>query len=96
MYVSIDTDMHLLMSSLAWLKVSPTTMNGNEQSHRNVNRDGVGLTLLASVMRGMQYDKRAYHGIEGLTTTGVHMRDEIATHHIQKRRTIDCQSTCLL
>ncbi|KAG2364933.1 hypothetical protein BDR07DRAFT_1400262 [Suillus spraguei] len=36
-------------------KASPTTTNGNEQAHRNINRDGVGLTLLG-IMRGFHYD----------------------------------------
>ncbi|KAF8573655.1 hypothetical protein K439DRAFT_1374742 [Ramaria rubella] len=37
-------------------KVSPSTSNGNEQAHRSINRDGVKLTMLAGIMRGMQYD----------------------------------------
>ena len=69
-------------------KTSPATTNGNEQAHRNVNRDGIGLTLLVGVMRGMHFDKRAYQGIEDTFQTGVRMRDEIATHHTRKKRTI--------
>ena len=38
-------------------RAAPATTNGNEQAHRNINRDGVGLTLLAGVMQGMQCDK---------------------------------------
>ncbi|KAG1814626.1 uncharacterized protein BJ212DRAFT_1242882, partial [Suillus subaureus] len=37
-------------------KALPTTTNSNEQAHRNVNRDGVGLTLLGGIMRGFHYD----------------------------------------
>ncbi|KAF8187531.1 hypothetical protein BJ912DRAFT_926768 [Pholiota molesta] len=40
-------------------KASPSTTNGNEQSHRNINRDGVNLTILGGIMLGMQYDFRA-------------------------------------
>ena len=69
-------------------KASPATTNGNEQAHRNVNRDGIGLTLLAGVMRGMYYDERAYRGIGDMFETGVQTRDEIATHHNRKMRTI--------
>lgn len=31
-------------------KALPVTTNGSKQAHRNVNRDGIGLTLLAGVM----------------------------------------------
>ncbi|KAF8584867.1 hypothetical protein K439DRAFT_1250653, partial [Ramaria rubella] len=40
-------------------KASPSTSNGNDQSHCNVNHDGMKLTMLAGIMRGMQYDYRA-------------------------------------
>ncbi|KAG2742423.1 hypothetical protein P692DRAFT_20821992 [Suillus brevipes Sb2] len=33
-------------------RACPTTTNGNEQAHRNINRDGVHLTLLRGIMRG--------------------------------------------
>jgi hypothetical protein len=45
-------------------KASPSTSNWNEQAHRNVNRDGTRLTLLAAIMRGMQYDERALASIK--------------------------------
>ncbi|KAF7333761.1 hypothetical protein MVEN_02332800 [Mycena venus] len=32
-------------------KSAPSTMNGNEQAHRNINRDGVNLTMLGAIMR---------------------------------------------
>ncbi|TFK38321.1 hypothetical protein BDQ12DRAFT_588888, partial [Crucibulum laeve] len=34
----------------------PSTTNGNEQSHRNVNHDGINLTMQGGIMCGMQYD----------------------------------------
>ena len=69
-------------------KAVPATTNGNEQVHRNVNRDGVGLTLLAGVMRGMHYDRRAFHGLQTIAESGVHVRDVISTHHSRKMRAI--------
>ena len=69
-------------------KASPSTTNGNEQSHRNVNRDGVGLTVLAGVMRGLHYDKRAFDGVEGIIATGILTRDDIATHHSREVRSV--------
>ncbi|KAJ6616744.1 hypothetical protein B0H10DRAFT_1635502, partial [Mycena sp. CBHHK59/15] len=40
-------------------KSAPSTTNGNQQAHRNINRDGVNLTMLGGIMRGVQYDARA-------------------------------------
>ncbi|KAG1838596.1 hypothetical protein DFJ58DRAFT_668265, partial [Suillus subalutaceus] len=34
----------------------PSTTNGNEQAHHNVNRDGVNLTLLGGSVRGRAFD----------------------------------------
>ncbi|KAJ7817391.1 hypothetical protein B0H14DRAFT_2374051 [Mycena olivaceomarginata] len=62
-------------------KASPSSTNGNEQSHRNVNRDGVNLTLLAGIMRGMQYDARSSHGI--------YHRDQISTHFRRAQRSVN-------
>jgi hypothetical protein len=31
-------------------KSAPSTTNGNEQAHRNINRDGVNLTMLGGIM----------------------------------------------
>ncbi|KAG1717601.1 uncharacterized protein EDB91DRAFT_1031249, partial [Suillus paluster] len=35
---------------------TPTTTNGNEQSHCNAYCEGIHLTLLAGLMKGMKYD----------------------------------------
>ncbi|KAF8180705.1 hypothetical protein K438DRAFT_2021287 [Mycena galopus ATCC 62051] len=45
-------------------KAAPSTSNGNEQAHRNINRDGVNLTMLGGIMRGMQYDARAMDALQ--------------------------------
>ncbi|KAF8576151.1 hypothetical protein K439DRAFT_1623060 [Ramaria rubella] len=69
-------------------KASPSTSNGNEQSHHNVNRDGTKLTMLAGIMRGMQYDSRAMRGLEVLQKHGIHTRDQHATHFQRAARTV--------
>ncbi|KAG2138049.1 uncharacterized protein EDB93DRAFT_1106420 [Suillus bovinus] len=40
-------------------KASPTTIDDNEKARRNINCDGLGLTLLGGIMRGFHYDKNA-------------------------------------
>ncbi|KAG1735667.1 uncharacterized protein EDB91DRAFT_1030803, partial [Suillus paluster] len=37
-------------------RASPAMTNGNKQAHHNAYREGVHLTLLAGVMKGMRYD----------------------------------------
>ncbi|KAF8582115.1 hypothetical protein K439DRAFT_1511977 [Ramaria rubella] len=61
-------------------KASPSTSNGNEQAHRSINRDGVKLTMLAGIMRGMQYDSRVLSGLELLRMYGISTRDQLQTH----------------
>ncbi|KIK71783.1 hypothetical protein PAXRUDRAFT_181888, partial [Paxillus rubicundulus Ve08.2h10] len=61
-------------------KASPSTTNGNEQAHRNINRDGIGLTLLAGIMQGYQYDSRMMSGMDLLATYGISHRDTASTH----------------
>lgn len=73
-----DTSLH--MESLAihheWKK----------QAHRNVNWDGINLTLLAGIMCGYQYDVRAMSSIDLHITHGIVNRDREATHmHCAKR-----------
>ncbi|KAG0704065.1 hypothetical protein DFH29DRAFT_997951 [Suillus ampliporus] len=70
-------------------KASPSTMNGNEQAHRNVNRDGINLTLLAGIMRGYQYDVRAMSSIDLHITHGINTRDREATHVHRAKRAVD-------
>ncbi|KAF8955028.1 hypothetical protein BDZ97DRAFT_1634183, partial [Flammula alnicola] len=56
-----------------WL-ASPPTTNGNEQGHRNIMRDGIGLTLLGGIMRGLQHDFRIMVGLLLQQTFGIHSR----------------------
>ncbi|KAF8587793.1 hypothetical protein K439DRAFT_1544859 [Ramaria rubella] len=55
---------------------APSTSNGNEQAHRNINRDGTGLTLLATIMHGLQYDVRAVRSVGLMREAGIHQRDQ--------------------
>ncbi|KAF8576627.1 hypothetical protein K439DRAFT_1655220 [Ramaria rubella] len=69
-------------------KASPSTSNGNEQAHRNINQDGMKLAVLAGVMRGMQYDSRAMCGLKVLHKHGIHTQDQHATHFRQAARIV--------
>ncbi|KAF8833986.1 hypothetical protein BDN67DRAFT_915867, partial [Paxillus ammoniavirescens] len=61
-------------------KASPSTTNGNEQSHRNANRDGIGLTLLAGIMRGQQCNIRVLSSIDLHISHGINTRDTASTY----------------
>ncbi|KAL4080631.1 hypothetical protein J3A83DRAFT_4076544, partial [Scleroderma citrinum] len=37
-------------------KACPTTTNGNEQSHHNINHNGTSLTILGGIMHTQDYD----------------------------------------
>ncbi|KAJ7631405.1 hypothetical protein DFH06DRAFT_1439242 [Mycena polygramma] len=67
-------------------KSAPSTTNGNEQAHRNINRDGVNLTMLGAIMRGMQYDARAMGALELHSSQGIYARDQTATHFRRLQR----------
>ncbi|KAF8516406.1 hypothetical protein BU17DRAFT_67419 [Hysterangium stoloniferum] len=69
-------------------KASPLTSNGNEQAHRNINRDGIKLTMLAGIMRGMQFDSRCMASLNILCKYGINMRDQQATHFRRAARAI--------
>lgn len=65
---------------LAIWKGTTLSTNSAEQQHRNIYRDGVNLTMLAGIIRGMQYDWRAIASIDIYRTTGIHHRDQPATY----------------
>ncbi|KAF8479881.1 hypothetical protein JB92DRAFT_2767137, partial [Gautieria morchelliformis] len=71
---------------LAIWQASPSTSNGNEQAHRNVNRDGTHLTLLAAIMCGLQYDEHAVAALQLMDTVGIHPRDQLPTEYCQAGR----------
>ncbi|KAK7001996.1 hypothetical protein R3P38DRAFT_3608943 [Favolaschia claudopus] len=70
-------------------KSAPSTTNGNEQAHRNINRDGVNLTILGGIMRGMQYDARAMEALQLHSTQGIYIRDQTATHFRRLQRSLN-------
>ncbi|KAJ7857577.1 hypothetical protein B0H13DRAFT_1640899 [Mycena leptocephala] len=70
-------------------KSAPSTTNGNEQAHRNINRDGVNLTMLGGIMRGMQYDARAMEALELHSSQGIYSRDQTATHFRRLQRSLN-------
>ncbi|KAG2354980.1 hypothetical protein BDR07DRAFT_1493811 [Suillus spraguei] len=61
-------------------KASPTTTNGNEQAHRNINRDGVGLVLLGEIMRGFHYDTNICASLDLFDPFGINSTDHLSTH----------------
>lgn len=69
-------------------RACPTTTNGNEQAHRNINRDGIGLTLLAGIMQGKDYDGRTFSSIEIHKLYGINTRDNASTHNFRALRSV--------
>ena len=61
-------------------KACPSTTNRNEQAHRNVNRDGTSLTLLAGIMHGQQHNMRMVSGVNLHISHGINPRDAVSTH----------------
>lgn len=77
---------------LALWKASPSTTNGNEQAHRNAYREGIHLTLLAGIMKGMKFDQGATSSMDVHATFGVSTRDQEATQVYRATRCIVRQS----
>lgn len=69
-------------------KASPTTTNGNEQAHRNINRDGVGLTLLGGIMRGFHYDENISTSLDLFDAFGINSSDRLSTHAYRAKRAL--------
>jgi len=62
----------------------PSTSNGNEQAHRNINRDGIQHTLLAAIMRGLQLDTRAIASFTLYRDQGIFQCDTQPTYAKQQ------------
>jgi len=77
-------------------KASPNTTNGNEQSHRNIYRDGTKLTLLAGCLRGKQYDYRHLVSKRLLDEHDIHTRDRLPTYYGRARRAIVRSGMCII
>ncbi|KIK75200.1 hypothetical protein PAXRUDRAFT_173493 [Paxillus rubicundulus Ve08.2h10] len=61
-------------------KASPSTTNGNEQAHHNVNCDGMGLTLLAGIMHGYQYNLCTMSSMDLHQMYGIGHQDAASMH----------------
>lgn len=73
-------------------KAAPSTSNGNEQAHRNINRDGTKLTMLAGIMRGLQFDSRAMANLDFWIAESIQSRDKLATHFYRSARGVRVKS----
>ena len=69
-------------------KASPTTTNGNEQSHRNIYHDGIKMSLVPGAMRSFQFDYRAMVTLEIFEEYGIHPRDRLPTYYLRAARAI--------
>ncbi|KAJ7159144.1 hypothetical protein C8R43DRAFT_882333 [Mycena crocata] len=74
-------------------KSTPDSSNRNEQAHRNINRDGVNLTMLGGIMRGMQYDARAMGALDLHSSQDIYVRDQTATHFRRLQRSLNQHGT---
>ena len=68
-----------LMPPEVW-KASPTTTNGNEQAHRNINHNGVSLTLLGGVMHGQDDNAWVNKNINVHSLYGIQTCGKVSTH----------------
>ena len=69
-------------------KACPSMTNGNEQAHQNAYQEGINLTLLAGIMKGMKYDQTVMASIDTHSTFGINTHDAQATHAFQAARTV--------
>ncbi|KAF8981822.1 hypothetical protein BDQ17DRAFT_1262674, partial [Cyathus striatus] len=70
---------------------SPLSTNGNEQSHQDINHNGINLTMLGGIMHGMQYDFCIHSSIALLLTQGINMCDQLSTEFHHPQRSVTCQ-----
>lgn len=76
-----------LIPETIW-RACPSTTNGNEQAHRNANRDGVNLTLLGGMMHSRDFDDRAARSMDIHASLGISTHDQNATHTHRATRSI--------
>lgn len=77
---------------IAIWKASPMTTNGNEQAHRNINQDGINLTLLAGIMHGYEYDVHATSSIDLHIIHRINTCNNESTHLHRAKCTVSQQS----
>ena len=68
-----------LMPLSIW-KAAPSTSNGNEQAHCNINRDGVKLSIVAGIMAGHKHNAWAMASLDLSEALGINTNDQVATH----------------
>lgn len=73
-------------------KAAPPTSNGNKQAHRNINRDGIKLTMLAGIMHSLQFDSRAMGTLQFWIKECIPPRDQLSTHFRRSARAIYVKS----
>ncbi|KIJ50328.1 hypothetical protein M422DRAFT_245581 [Sphaerobolus stellatus SS14] len=61
-------------------KAAPSTSNGNEQAHRNINRDGTKLSVVAALQFGQGVDYRQLESIDLLISHGISHREQVQTY----------------
>ncbi|KIJ41597.1 hypothetical protein M422DRAFT_255518 [Sphaerobolus stellatus SS14] len=61
-------------------KAAPSTSNGNEQAHRNINRDGTKLSVVAALQFGQGVDYHQLESIDLLISHGISHRDQVQTY----------------
>ncbi|KIJ26888.1 hypothetical protein M422DRAFT_271984 [Sphaerobolus stellatus SS14] len=69
-------------------EAAPSTSNGDEQAHRNINREGTKLAIVAGILFGQGVDFRQLEGIGMLLTHGITHRDQPQTYFRRSGRTI--------
>lgn len=74
------------VEKIDWM-ASPRTTNGNEQSHRDIYRDGINLTVLSGIKTGEEYDRRAAVTYSLPTSQQIERRDRVQSHSFRTERT---------
>ncbi|KIJ38133.1 hypothetical protein M422DRAFT_259286 [Sphaerobolus stellatus SS14] len=69
-------------------KASPNMTNGNEQSHRNIYRDGIRMSLVPGAMRSFQFDSRSMVTLELFQEHGIYPQDRLPTYHLRASRAV--------
>ncbi|KAJ8583007.1 hypothetical protein M405DRAFT_867360 [Rhizopogon salebrosus TDB-379] len=68
-------------------RASPSTTNGNEQAHRNINRDGVSLTLLGGSCEDFT-NENLTASLDIFDAFGINSSDRLSTHAHRAKRAL--------
>lgn len=69
-------------------KAGRSNTNGGEQKHRDRNRDGTNQTLLAGIMRGLQYDSRGLRSMAVFCGDRIPKRYQESTLYVRSVRVV--------